>query len=38
VKSKREVSVQAYISAWLETIKPKGSLRVAVDIDPYSFL
>jgi primosomal protein N' (replication factor Y) len=38
VKAKREVNVQAYLTAWLQGIKPKGSLRINVDIDPYSFL
>jgi primosomal protein N' (replication factor Y) len=38
VKAKRDVNVQAYISAWLEGVKPKGSLRVSIDIDPYSFV
>ncbi len=38
VKARREVNIQLFILAWLDAIKPKGSLRINVDIDPYSFL
>jgi primosomal protein N' (replication factor Y) len=38
VKARREVNIQAYISAWLDGIKPKGSLRITIDVDPYNFL
>ncbi|TDR89321.1 primosomal protein N' [Enterovirga rhinocerotis] len=39
VKAVREVNLQAYLRAWLARAgKPRGSVRVAVDIDPMSFL
>ena len=39
VKTEREVNVQAYLRAWLARAeKPRGSVRVAVDVDPMSFL
>jgi primosomal protein N' (replication factor Y) (superfamily II helicase) len=38
VRVRREVNVQAFIRGWLAAAKPKGSLKVEVDIDPYSFL
>jgi primosomal protein N' (replication factor Y) len=39
VKTGREVDLQAYLRAWLvRSPKPRGSVKVAVDIDPQSFL
>jgi len=39
VKAKREADLQAYLRLWLsEAPKPKGDVRLVVDIDPYSFL
>ena len=38
VKAKREVNIQEFLRAWLKDVKPKGSLHLAVDVDPYSFL
>ncbi len=38
VKAERGVNIQAYLRDWLKTVKPKGSLDLAVDVDPYSFL
>ncbi|MBI2717993.1 MAG: primosomal protein N' [Rhizobiales bacterium] len=38
VKAQREVNLQAYLRDWLKEVKPKGSLALAVDVDPYSFL
>ncbi len=38
VKAKREVNIQNFLREWLKDVKPKGSLHVAVDVDPYSFL
>ena len=38
VKAARNVNVQAYMQAWLGEMKVPGSIRVSVDIDPYSFL
>jgi primosomal protein N' (replication factor Y) len=39
VKAAREADLQAYLRLWLkEAPKPKGDLRLTVDVDPYSFL
>ena len=38
VKTDREHDIQGFVSQWLKDIQPRGSLRVSVDIDPYSFL
>jgi primosomal protein N' (replication factor Y) len=38
VKAKRDVNVQAYVAKWLQSIKPAGSLRINIDVDPYNFL
>ena len=38
VKGKREVNIQDFLRQWLNGIKPKGSLDLAIDVDPYSFL
>ncbi|MCB1492794.1 MAG: primosomal protein N', partial [Rhodobiaceae bacterium] len=39
VKADRQIRVQPVIAAWLSKAgRPRGSLRIAVDIDPYSFL
>ena len=38
VKARREVNIQEFLRAWLKDVKPKGSLHLAVDVDPYNFL
>ncbi|WP_210493066.1 primosomal protein N' [Microvirga antarctica] len=39
VKTDREVDLQAYLRAWLARCpKPRGSVRIAIDVDPQSFL
>ena len=39
VKTTREVRLQDYLRQWLvRTEKPRGSVRVQVDVDPQSFL
>ncbi|MDP4024528.1 primosomal protein N' [Methylobacterium sp. NEAU 140] len=39
VKTERNVDLQAYLRAWLARgPKPRGNLRVAIDVDPQSFL
>ena len=39
VKAAREADLQAYLRLWLkEAPKPKGDIRLTVDVDPYSFL
>lgn len=38
-KAARELDLQGYMRQWLENAPPaKGSLKLTVDIDPYSFL
>jgi primosomal protein N' (replication factor Y) len=38
VKCDRNVDIQAFLRSWLSGIKPRGSIRLAIDIDPYSFM
>src|SRR5215207_82208 len=39
VKTEREVDLQAYLRAWMARApKPRGSVKVAIDVDPQSFL
>lgn len=38
VKSPRKVDLSAYMTAWIERLKPPSQVRISVDIDPYSFL
>ncbi|MBN9436684.1 primosomal protein N' [Bosea sp. (in: a-proteobacteria)] len=39
VRTPREIDLQGYLRAWLKRApRPKGSVRVAVDVDPQSFL
>ena len=38
VKAGREVNIQGFLREWLKDVKAKGSLHLAVDMDPYSFL
>jgi primosomal protein N' (replication factor Y) len=39
VKAAREADLQAYLRLWLKQApKPKGDIRLTVDVDPYSFL
>ena len=39
VRTGREINLQDYLRAWLKRApKPKGSVRVAIDVDPQSFL
>ena len=39
VKAAREANMQAYLRLWLSQVpKPKGDVRLVVDVDPYSFL
>ena len=38
VKAQREVNVQAFLRLWLKDVRPKGSLALQVDVDPYNFL
>jgi primosomal protein N' (replication factor Y) len=38
VRADRSVDLSAYMATWRARIKPPASVRVAIDIDPYSFL
>jgi primosomal protein N' (replication factor Y) (superfamily II helicase) len=38
VKAGREVNLQAAVRGWLSRVRVHGSVRLQVDIDPYSFL
>ena len=38
VKAERSVAVQPALRDWLSRVKVPSSVRVQVDIDPYSFL
>lgn len=39
VRTTREINLQDYLRAWLRRApRPKGSVRVAIDVDPQSFL
>jgi primosomal protein N' (replication factor Y) len=38
LKTSRDVAVQPILHAWLEQIGLPGSVRLQVDVDPYSFL
>jgi primosomal protein N' (replication factor Y) len=38
VKAARTVNLQATLHSWLAAVEVPNSVRVQVDIDPYSFL
>ena len=38
VKANRDVNIQAFLREWLREVKPKGSLALQIDVDPYNFL
>ncbi|WP_312685854.1 primosomal protein N' [Brevundimonas nasdae] len=38
VRADRDVNIQAFLRAWLSRVKVPGSVRLTVDVDPYSFL
>ncbi len=38
VKAEREVNMADYMRVWLQDVKPKGSVSLQIDIDPYNFL
>ncbi|MFN4068488.1 MAG: primosomal protein N', partial [Brevundimonas aurantiaca] len=38
VRADRDVDLQAFLRAWLQRVKVPASVRLAVDVDPYSFL
>ena len=38
VRADRDVDLQGFLRAWLARVKVPGSVRLSVDVDPYSFL
>ena len=38
VRADRAVDLSAYMATWRARVKPPASVRLAIDIDPYSFL
>ena len=38
LKGPKNAPMQAFISQWVAPLKPRGSLRLSIDIDPYRFL
>ena len=38
VRADRNVDLSAYLATWRARVKPTGQIRVAIDVDPYSFL
>ena len=38
VRAERTVDLAAYMEAWRARVRPPGTIRVTIDIDPYSFL
>jgi primosomal protein N' (replication factor Y) len=38
IRADRGVDLQAYLAAWRARVKVPGSVRLTIDVDPYSFL
>jgi primosomal protein N' (replication factor Y) len=38
VRADRDVDLQGFLRAWLARVKVPGSVRLSIDVDPYSFL
>ncbi len=38
VRADRTVDLQAFLVAWRARVRPPGSIRLTIDVDPYSFL
>jgi primosomal protein N' (replication factor Y) len=38
VRADRTVDLQAFLHAWRARVRPPSSVRVVIDVDPYSFL
>jgi primosomal protein N' (replication factor Y) len=38
VRSDRNVDLSAFLSAWKERVKVPSSVRVTLDVEPYSFM
>ncbi len=38
IKADKKIALQSFIAHWLAHVPQKGDIRVAIDIDPYSFM
>lgn len=38
VRAERTVDLSSYMAAWRARVRPRGAIRLTIDIDPYSFL
>jgi primosomal protein N' (replication factor Y) len=38
MKADPAINLQVFLRTWLADMRPKGSLRIDIDVDPYSFL
>ena len=38
VKANRDVNIQGFLREWLKDVKPKGPIKLHIDVDPYNFL
>ena len=38
VRTDRAVDISAFLAAWRARVRPSGSIRLSLDVDPYSFL
>ena len=38
VRADRTVDLQGFLGAWRARVRPPGSIRMTIDVDPYSFL
>jgi primosomal protein N' (replication factor Y) (superfamily II helicase) len=38
IRADRNVDLSAYLATWRARVRPPGAIRVAIDVDPYSFL
>ncbi|HEX7759964.1 MAG TPA: primosomal protein N', partial [Caulobacteraceae bacterium] len=38
VRADRTVDLQAFLGAWRARVRPPSSVRLVIDVDPYSFL
>jgi len=38
IRADRDIDLQGYLTAWRARARPPGSVRVVIDVDPYSFL
>lgn len=38
IRADRNVDLSAFLATWRARVRPPGAIRVAIDVDPYSFL